>query len=233
VVVTAAAAFASGAAVVVPENDGWVTDRADFLTPEQERSLEALMGSYESGSGHEIALLTVPDLGGEPIERYALDVARAWGIGKTDTQAGALLVIARRGREIRIEVGRGLEGTLTDSISGRIIRNVIAPDFKQGRFYDGIRAGIEAMHAAAGGEYGAIPGDRERKRRSVGTLVPLIWILLVILSIVRRRRRGSRGGILPWIVLGGSGGGRSSGGGGFGGFGGGGGFSGGGASGGW
>ena len=222
----------------VPSNDGWVTDLAGMLTPQEERSLETLMESYKAGSGHEIALLTVPDLGGRALESYTLEVARAWGIGSKETQAGALLLVAKRERKIRIEVGRGLEGTITDSISGRIIRNVISPAFKEGRIFDGLRGGIEAMHAAAGGEYGAIP-EGDEKRRGVGGLVPVLWFLFMFFMILRgRRRRG--GGVLPWLILGSMGGRRSSGGhggggggGGFSGFGGGGGFSGGGASGGW
>jgi uncharacterized protein len=227
------------ARAAVPANDGWVTDLAGMLSPDEERSLETLMESYKAGSGHEIALLTVPDLGGQALERYALEVARTWGIGSKETQAGALLLIAKRERKIRIEVGRGLEGALTDSISGRIIRNVISPAFREGRLYDGIRGGVEAMHAAAGGDYGAIPeGRRDTKKRGIGALLPLLWFLFMFVMILRgRRRRG--GSVLPWLILGSMGGRRSSGwhggggGGGFSGFGGGGGFSGGGASGGW
>lgn len=233
---------APATATEVPRNDAWVTDLAGLLTPEQERSLEALMESYKAGSGQEIALLTVPDLGGEPLERYALDVAREWGIGSKENQEGALLLVAKNERKIRIEVGRGLEGRLTDSISGRIIRNVIAPAFKNGRFYEGLRGGIEAMHAAAGGDYAKIPDDRKRRRGSaVVGLLPLIFFFLFLATAARNaRRRGRGGGILPWLILGSMQGGRggssgwhSGGGGGFSGFGGGGGFSGGGASGGW
>jgi uncharacterized protein len=235
-------AFAQDA---LPKNDGWVTDLAGFLTPQQEQSLERLMQSYETGSGNEIALLTVPDLGGKSLEGYALDVARGWKIGEKDLNNGALLLIAREERKIRIEVGRGLEGNLTDSISGRIIRNVITPQLKQGRLYEGLRAGVEAMHAAAGGDYAAIPKDRGRhSRRSSGIgIVPLIFFIFLISRLFGRRGgpRGGGSGILPWLLLGSmaSRGSRSSGwhggigGGGFGGFGGGGGFSGGGASGGW
>ncbi len=231
----------------IPPNDGWVTDLAGMLEPDEERSLEALMESYKAGSGHEIALVTVPDLGGKSIERFALEVARAWGIGAKETNAGALLLIAKRERKIRIEVGRGLEGTLTDSISGRIIRDIIAPRFQRGDLYGGIRAGIEAMHAAAGGDYAALP-ERRRETEAVGiaTLVPLFFFLVVWIALFRAARRGGRGGrggggILPWLILasmssgrgGRSSGWHSGGGGGFSGFGGGGGFSGGGASGGW
>ena len=232
------------AAAAVPQNDGWVTDLAGFLSEDEERALETLMQSYETGSTNEIALLTVPDLGGEPIERYALEVARAWGLGKTERHNAALLVVARAERKVRIEVGRGLEGNVTDSISGRIIRDVIAPRFKRGSYHEGLRAGIEALHAAAGGDYAKIPGGR--KGRSAGpALLPLIlFILLIVLARSGRRGRGGRGGgLTPWILGSilasrGSRGGSSGwsgggGGGGFGGFGGGGGFSGGGASGGW
>jgi uncharacterized protein len=240
----AAAAVTVAAQEAVPRNDGWVTDLAGFLTPEQERALETLMESYKSGSGNEIALLTVPDLGGRSLERYALEVARDWRIGEKDSNNGALLLVARKERKIRIEVGRGLEGTLTDSISGRIIRDVIAPRFKDGRYYEGLRAGVEAMQAAAGGDYAALPAPRGRgSGRPLAGLFPLIFLIILLISIIRRGGGGGRGGsIWPWLFIGSalSRGSRSAGwrsggfgGGGFGGFGGGGGFSGGGASGGW
>jgi uncharacterized protein len=244
VCLVAAVAASSLAPAAVPQNDGWVTDLAGFLSPQQEQSLEALMQSYKEGSGNEIALLTVPDLGGQSVERMALETARAWGIGEKEWHNGALLLVSRGDRKIRIEVGRGLEGNLTDSISGRIIRNVIAPEFKQGRFAEGLRAGVEAMHAAAGGDYARIPEDRDRGSGggAIG-LIPLIFFLIFFLGITRRI--GGLSGCLPWLLLGSmgrggfrssgwhGGGGGSFGGGSFGGFGGGGGFSGGGASGGW
>jgi len=242
VVLLAASALAHAA--TVPKNDGWVTDLANFLTPQQEQSLEALMESYRQGSGNEIALLTVPTLGGESLEQFSLEVARQWGLGQKDKNNGALLLIARGERKIRIEVGRGLEGNVTDSISGRIIRGVITPAFKKGRYYEGIRAGIEALHAAAGGDYGKIPQDRSRSRGGLG-LLPLLFIIFIFSGILRRGGRGGcstlLGGYLLGSMLGGGRYGRSSGwgggggfgGGGFGGFGGGGGFSGGGASGSW
>ncbi|MFN0009191.1 MAG: TPM domain-containing protein [Planctomycetota bacterium] len=229
------------AQVEVPKNDGWVTDVAGLLTPDQERSLEDLMESYKQGTKHEIALLTVPSLNGESIERFALEVGRAWGIGSAERNNAALLVVSKADRELRIEAARGLEGNLTDSISGRIIRDVIVPQFKQGDFAGGLHAGVEAMHAAIGGDYGKLP--RERKAdRGLGGLVPFaFWIVMaVVMAIARRNRRGGRrSGFGPFLPLphiggfGGLGGGRSSGGGGFSGFGGGGGFSGGGASGKW
>jgi len=229
----AIASAGSTAGAAAPRNDGWVTDQAGFLSAGQEQSLEELMESYKRGSGHEVALLTVPDLGRQTIERYALEVAREWGIGREDLHDGALLLLARDERKIRIEVGRGLEGTLTDSISG--------PEMRKGRVYEGLRAGIEAIHAAAGGDYSRLPEESSKSRKgSSRSVLFLIYLIVFIIAIVRRRRRGGGGGILPWLLLSSMSSSRSrgwhgggGGGGGFGGFGGGGGFSGGGASGGW
>lgn len=236
-----ALAAPAAAEVQVPENDGWVTDLAGLLDERQERELELLMESYRTGSGHEIALLTVPDLGGETIERFALEVGRAWGIGQEGVHDGALLVVSRGDRKVRIEVGRGLEGALPDALCGRLIRNVIVPRFKQGDFPGGIRAGIEALHAAAGGDLAPIERSAAgRERDRAGGVVATVLMMLVILIVALTTRGRGRGlGGSPWVagtLHGGSfgrGGGFGGGGGGFGGFGGGGGFSGGGASGGW
>ncbi len=246
--VTALLAAPTPAQEPIPANDGWVTDLAGFLSPQEEQALEQLMASYKAGSGNEIALLTVPDLGKRSLERFALETARAWGIGEEGKHNAALLFVAREERKVRIEVGRGLEGNLTDSISGRIIRNVITPRFKQARFYDGLREGVTAMHAAAGGDYSSIPRGRGKRGSGSVSLFYLFFFAMVIINLLRGfRGRGGRGGasggLLPWLLIGGlgMGGGRGrhssgwhgGGSGGFGGFGGGGGFSGGGASGGW
>jgi uncharacterized protein len=236
----------------VPKNDGWVTDQAKLLSPAQEQALEALMESYRRGTTHEIAVLTIPTLGGESLERYALEVGRAWGMGTQERNNAALLLVVKQERKLRIEVARGLEGMLTDSISGRIIRDVISPAFKRGDYAGGIRAGVEAMHAVIGGDYKALPRGNAPQPEWVGALVALLFITVFIISLIQRQRggRGGRGGRMgsgfplglpgAWGLgglggLGGRGGrgGGGFGGGGFGGFGGGGGFSGGGSSGGW
>jgi uncharacterized protein len=250
---------ASGRGVAVQgeiaPNDGWVTDPAGLLSAEQERSLESLCESYRTGSGQEIAVLLLADLGGRPIESVALETAREWKIGGKGEDDGALLVVAKAERKIRIEVGRGLEGVLTDSVSGRIIRGVIAPRFAAGDFYGGVRAGLEAIHGVLGGEYGAVPQEPGERRESIGGLLFAIVFLIVLFGVHaarKRRRRRGWGGVGPFggPMLGGpfvggpfvggrgigggfGGGGFRVGGGGFGGFGGGGGFRGGGATGGW
>ena len=238
-----ACALAFAPEVEIPVNTGWVTDHAGILDRTQRQALAATMESYKIGTTHEIALLTVESLEGHSIEELALAVARDWQIGSKDSSNGALLVVAVKERKLRIEVGRGLEGNLTDSICGRIIRDVIAPEFKAGRFYDGLSQGIAAMHAAIGGDYGPL-ARRHRQGPGGGLgLIPLV-LMIAIMAIFARRS------ILPFLLMGGFGSGRyhqfgsgrgsrsggfgsGFGGGGFGGFGGGGGFSGGGSSGGW
>ena len=229
----------AGAEVQVPANDGFVTDLAGVLDAAQEQALEDLMESYRSGTGHELALLTVPSLDGQPIERYAIETARAWKLGRKGENDGALLLVSTGDRELRIEVGRGLEGGLTDSISGRIIRDVITPEFKRGRYYEGLRGGIEAMHAAIGGDYGPLQRTARGRRKEPGVALLLLFPIMLLLMVLGGRggRGGGRSMLLPMLLLSGQGGrgggGGGFGGGGFGGFGGGGGFSGGGASGGW
>lgn len=243
--VAATASTAQESRLAVPKNDGWVTDLAGMLSAAEEGELERLMESYRLGTTHEIALLTVPSLQGEPIERFALEVGRAWGLGTKEKNNGALLVVSKDDRKLRIEVGRGLEGSLTDSICGRIIRGVIAPEFKRGRFGAGLEQGIVAIHEAIGGNYGKIPGSSRSPSSGLAGIIPVLVFLLILIAVLSRRRRasggpGGAGSMLPWLILASSGsrGGRSHGGGGGGGFsgggfGGGGGFSGGGASGGW
>lgn len=227
----------------VPDADGWVTDLAGLLDEQQESSLEALMESYKRGSNQDIVLLTVPSLEGGSLEKFALEVAREWKLGSQERNDGALLLVSRDDRKMRIEVGRGLEGELTDATCGRIIRDIIAPEFKQGNFAKGIRDGIQTMHAVAGGDYARL-NQSSRRRGSRGSGLGGLIAVIVLLMVFGRRggRGGGMGGMLPWILLsmnnrgGGFGGGGfrgGGGGGGFSGFGGGGGFSGGGASGGW
>jgi uncharacterized protein len=229
----------------VPRGTGWVNDHAHVLPESERNALEARLSAFEQKNGHELALLTVPTTGGQPIENYALAVARTWKLGKPGKNDGALLVVAVQDRKLRVEVGRGLEGELTDLLCGRVIRDVIVPRFRQGDMPGGIRAGVEALIAIAGGAgEKALPQQAHDDPFWTAVAAILFVLFIVIVMVVRRITGGRgggfggrryRGGLFPFPMMiggGGSGGGGFSGGG-FGGFGGGGGFSGGGASGGW
>jgi uncharacterized protein len=233
------------AAPAVPALTGPVVDQAGVLAPADRDKLEALSRAAraeQSGQGVELQYLIVRSLDGEPIEDFSIHVAEAWKIGSRGKDNGILIVIAQEDRKVRIEVGGGLEGVLTDAQSGRIIRQTIAPAFRAGRYGDGLYdAGVQVLGAVGGLPHGiAAPPLGEQRPQGGSALGFVLGLLVMIVLLVALSRRGGRG-LLAAVALGGlaggrrGGGGLSSGGGGGGGGwgGGGGGFSGGGASGGW
>jgi uncharacterized protein len=224
----------------IPALTGPIVDEAGLLDPADRARLEELaraVRAQDQGQGVQLQFLLVSGLQGEPIEDFSIRVAEAWKVGTKGKDNGLLFVVSRDDRRARIEVGGGLEGGLTDSQAGRIIRDVLAPAFRAGRY----GAGLEAAAVQALAALGMLPSDRRPQRLPSGALsgpVALLLILpLLLLSIFGRKRRYWYGGG-PWLGGGWGGGGWSGGRGGFGGGGGGwggggGGFSGGGASGSW
>jgi uncharacterized protein len=212
------------AALDVPKPSGYVNDLAGMLSPVAELKLENFLRDFEAGDSTQLVVLTIDSLEGEPIEDYSLRVAESWGIGQKGKDNGALLLIARQDRKVRMEVGYGLEGRLTDLLAGRIIDREITPRFQAGDYDGGIIAGVTAMAEAVRGEYqGTGSTKRKKDRNPLGALALLLFLGPGLMLLGGRGRRGRtyRGGF--WI--GGMGGGGFGGGGG--------GFGGGGASGGW
>lgn len=224
----------TAAALDVPKLAGYVNDHAGLISSSTELKIENFLRGFEASDSTQLVVLTIDSLQGEPLEGYSLKVAESWEIGQKGKDNGALLLVAKQERKIRIEVGYGLEGKLTDLLAGRIIDHEITPYFKAGDFEGGIIAGVTSMAEAVRGEYtGTGTTSRKKKRNPWGALVLLLFLGpgLMLLGGGGRRGRGRRGGF--WIGgMGGGFGGRGGfGGGGFGG--GGGGFGGGGSSGGW
>ncbi len=221
-------------AVEVPKLTQRVEDKANVLQPQQRAQLEEKLAAYEQRTGHQFAVLTVPSLDGDPIEDFSIRVAEAWRLGDKSRDDGLLLVLALQERRVRIEVGYGLEGVVTDAVAGRVIADDMTPLFRSGNYAEGLAAGLTRLMAAADGE--AVGPARRPRNRSEGKawVGPLIMILIFLFFSGggRGRRRGFF--MLPPFGMGGWTAGGRRGGGGFGGFGGGGGsFGGGGASGGW
>ncbi len=221
-------------ALEVPYLASRINDLADLLSPGAEQRLESTLAQLERDTGAQLAVLTVPSLEGEPLGDFSIRVLETWKLGRKGIDDGALLLIARDDRKIRIEVGYGLEPTLTDVACKRIISNLISPRFREGDFDGGVEAAANAIAGTVRGQEDLIPADPPARKRSGEKGWPLMLGLWVVLWLVfgRRRRRGWFGGFYGGGGF--SGGGGSSGGGGFGGFSGGGGsFGGGGASGSW
>lgn len=241
------AASQTAAAAEVPRLKGRVNDYAGLLSADRARALEERLAKSEKESGHQVAVLTVSGLEGEDIEGFGIRVAESWKIGHKGFDNGAILLVARDDRQLRIEVGYGLEGILPDAIASRIIREVIAPRFQAGDFAGGIEAGVEAILKVIAGE--PLPVGNRPGRTPAGPLNQALFTLFLVAIIAvaalshlsqrsarrawvgrGRRRRGDVGGPF-WGGAGGGFGGGGFGGGGF--SGGGGGFGGGGASGRW
>ena len=173
----------------MPPLKGRVTDLTGTLKPEQAASLEQLLRSFEARKGSQIAVLIVPTTAPETVEQYALRVGEQWKIGRKDVDDGAILVVAKDDRTLRIEVGYGLEGALNDATASRIIREVIVPRFREGDFFGGISAGVDRMIRVIDGEplpapaKAAPPAGRRRAAVSARAAHPR----------ARRRRRSCAG----------------------------------------
>jgi len=140
------------ALVAVPPLQGHLTDLTKTLNAEQAQAIEQSLTAYENRKGTQIAILILPSTGPEPIEPFSIRVAEKWKIGRKRQDDGVILVIAKADRAVRIEVGYGLEGVLTDLHSQRIISDTILPHFKQDDFYGGITTGIADIIRTIAGE---------------------------------------------------------------------------------
>lgn len=229
--------FNVSAQLAIPELWGTrVHDEAKVLSAPFISQLEQILKTHEDSTSNQIAVLIVPSLEDEVMEDYTLRVAEKWKLGQAKTDNGVLLFIAINDRKARIEVGEGLEGPLPDAIANQIIRNELAPYFRQDNYEGGVLASVNAITKAIAGEYQVENVPVQKRRTRGGSLMSTLIILIIIIVLSSFRNRGGRGGGFyggGWYGggFGRSGGGGFGGGGGF--SGGGGGFSGGGSSGSW
>jgi uncharacterized protein len=157
-----AALLASPAAALeVPYLSGRVNDHAGLLSDGARQAVEAKLKDFEARTGHQVAVLTLDSLEGEPLEDFSLKVARTWALGRKGQNDGILFLISKSDRKLRIEVGHGLEGTVPDALAGRIIQNEVVPRFRAGDFEGGVTAGVDAIVSAADGTYSPPPAPRE------------------------------------------------------------------------
>ena len=176
-------AVVAGAQVPVPPMVGRVTDQTATLTADQKSALEQTLRSFEERTGSQVAVLIVPSTAPETIEQYALRVTEQWKLGRKNVDDGALLVVAKDDRTLRIEVGYGLEGALTDATSKRIISEDIVPRFRQGDFYGGISAGVDRILRVIDGE--PLPKPEERRQggtRGIGPFLPVMMVLALVVG---------------------------------------------------
>ncbi len=178
----------SSAIAVAPILSGYVNDNAGLLSSATSTRLKNQLAELDREESTQIVLLTIPSLQGASIEEYAIAIAEKTSIGQKGKDNGALLLIARDEKKIRIEVGYGLENSLTDLRCGRIIRNVIAPHFKRGDYDSGIAAGIEAIINSVNGEYVSTRDRGEGLEKLESFAVFMLFILLAVGNIFRRKK---------------------------------------------
>jgi uncharacterized protein len=184
-------ALPAWAQVAVPPLTARVADLTGTLTKEQTASLEQMLRSFEARKGSQVAVLMVPTTAPEAIEQYALRVAERWKIGRKNVDDGAILVVAKNDRALRIEVGYGLEGALNDATANRIIREVIAPRFREGDYYGGINAGVDRMLRIIDGE--PLPESASPVPQvggGIGQSLPILLIVAMVVGGLLRRMLG-------------------------------------------
>lgn len=233
-----------------PDPPRLVNDFAGMMTPLQQDNLEAQLDSFARQTSNEVTIVTIKNLDGYDPSEYVTELGIKWGVGAKGKDNGVIIFASEEDHKINISPGMGLEGALTDMTCGQIIRNEMAPEFRNGNYFLGFQKAVNAVIAATKGEYKADPEARSDRGNPLGLVVLIIVIVIIIMLFSRGGGKGGgnymsrRGGdfltgaILGSLLSGGRGGGfggggfGGSGGGGFGGFGGGS-FGGGGASGGW
>ena len=200
-------------AVSVPALKGRVNDYAKIIRDSDEREIEEYLATLEQNTGIQIAVLTMPSLEGEDIASFGIKVADKWQLGDKEKDNGALLLVAYAEHDLRIEVGDGLEGSLTDAKCGLILRNVIVPEFKNGNYSAGIKKGVMNMGGIASGDESAVSRSvREDESSSsssdaIPVFICVIWLILFISAISAGTRRGRRrgryyhnGNTIAWIA---------------------------------
>jgi uncharacterized protein len=195
----------------VPKLESRVTDLTGTLTAEQQTGLEQKLAAFEARKGSQLAVLIIATTKPEEIEAYSIRVVDQWKLGRKQVDDGALMIVAKEDRTLRIEVGYGLEGALTDATSNRIIAETITPLFRHGDFYGGINAGIDQMIRVVDGEPLPPPDHRWQGDRSPGGrgLFPILFIAVLVGSVALQsilgRTLGSIAtaagtGVIVWIA---------------------------------
>ena len=193
----------------VPPLQSRVTDQTGTLTAAERSALEEKLAAFEARKGAQLAVLVVPTTQPEAIEQYSIRVVDAWKLGREKPDDGALLLVAMQDRALRIEVGRGLEGALTDLVANRIIDETITPRFREGDFAGGITAGAERMMAVVDGEPLPEPEKHWDGPQDIGGMLPMLFFIIIFASTILRaifgRALGSvaTGGVtggIAWFV---------------------------------
>ncbi len=174
-----------------PPLSGRVVDEAGILSPGERASLDQTLADHEQRTGQQVVVVTLASLRGRTIEEYGYQLGRHWGIGEKDKNTGALFIIAPKERKLRIEVGYGLEGVLTDAASRIILETIVLPAFRSGQMGPGIVAGTGAILQTIVGEAPERPAAKPKKSDDISPLT-IFFIFIVCLFVAYAFSRGAR-----------------------------------------
>jgi uncharacterized protein len=188
----------------VPFLSGRVNDLADMIPADARQRIDQKLAAFEKQTGDQVAVLTIPSLEGEPIEDFSLRVVESWKLGQKGKDTGVLFLVAKQDRRMRIEVGYGLEGDLTDLESNRILDDTVAPYFRNGDFGGGIEHGVDAILASLQGQEVAPPQTVSGEDRSTGEKAftgMVLAFIIGVFSLAALSTRGPMGWILYFIMM--------------------------------
>jgi len=204
------AALTARAQVAVPQLTARVTDLTGTLSGEAVNRIEAKLAAFEAKKGSQIAVLIVPTTQPEEIEQYGIRVGDQWKLGRKSVEDGAILLVAKNDRRVRIEVGHGLEGVLPDAIANRIIADTITPRFKLGDYDGGVEAGVDRIVSVVNGEPLPEPDKKwERRGGGLGSALPLLFVAVFVGAGVLRSlfgrlfgslATGGLTGVIAWLL---------------------------------
>lgn len=195
--------------VAVPALTARVTDLTGTLSGETINRIEAKLANFEAKKGSQIAVLIVPSTAPEEIEQFGIRVEDAWKLGRKGVDDGAYLIVAKNDRRVRIEVGYGLEGALSDAVANRIVDETITPRFKQGDFDGGVEAGVDQMISVVNGEPLPEPDKKWEHRGGLVNFLPIFLGVVFVASGVLRAvfgrlfgsvATGGLAGFLAWAL---------------------------------
>lgn len=199
------------AEVPVPPLTARVTDLTGTLSGGQLQSLEQILREFEARKGSQIAVLLVPTTRPETIEQFSIRVAEAWQLGRKGVDDGVLLLVAKQDRELRVEVGYGLEGVIPDAVANRVADEIIVPFFKQGDFYGGVNAGVQRIMRLIEGEPLPPPKARDPGWSGPGDWIAIVLIFVFVVGGILRAIFGrflgagfaaGIGGFVFWLLVG-------------------------------
>jgi uncharacterized protein len=190
------------AQIPLPKLEGRVTDLTGTLTAAQQSSLDEKLASFEARKGAQVAVLILPSTQPEDIAQFGVRLMESWKLGRKGVDDGAVLIVAKDDRALRIEVQYGLEGALTDAISNRIINDTIVPLLKQGDFYGGINAGVDQMLRVVDGEQLPAPDQKWQGREKADMPQSLLMLLATIFAMSIFGARNSGMAVVAGLIAG-------------------------------